>query len=104
MTLYQILSLIGFSSILSGVIGWLIAKVKASKKENEALKGGVQALLRDRIIQACKYYNGKGYADKDDRENVENLYKHYHSLGANGVIDDIYNQFRSLPIYKKEGN
>lgn len=42
--------------VSGGVITLLITMYRAKKKENDALKAGVQALLRDRIIQAYNHY------------------------------------------------
>lgn len=69
---------------------------------NKALKLGIQALLRDRLLQGYRYYRDKGYATYEDRMNWENLYKQYHSLGENGVMDDIRNKFLALPTKAEE--
>jgi hypothetical protein len=37
-----------------------------------------------------------------ERINFDNLYKNYHELGANGVMDDTYNKFMALPSEKEE--
>jgi hypothetical protein len=36
--------------------------------------------------------------DYNDRLNVENMYQQYHSLGENGVMDDMHLRFMNLPI------
>lgn len=38
--------------IAGAVISYIFALYRAKKRENDALRAGVQALLRDRIIQA----------------------------------------------------
>ena len=38
--------------IAGAVISYIFALYRSKKKENDALRAGVQALLRDRIIQA----------------------------------------------------
>lgn len=74
---------------------------KASKSiteaELQATKLGIQALLRDRLYWTYNHYNTKGYAPIYARENFENMYNQYHSLGANGVMDDIKEKFENLP-------
>lgn len=67
-----------------------------------AISRGVQALLRDRLIQGYKHYRAIGYADEDDRDNLENVYVQYHNLGANGVMDDLRNKFLALPVERSE--
>ena len=75
------------------------------KKQNETLEAqnkatmlGVQALLRDRLLQAFKHYISQGYADYSDRENVRNMYEQYEALGPNSVMSDLYEQFTELPM------
>ena len=61
---------------------------------------GVQALLRDRLLQGYRHYEEKGYADYDDRSNMENIYNAYHGLGKNGVMDEMRAQFLKLPKHQ----
>lgn len=90
-----------FVSPLIGVLlGWLIASLRKNNQETKALKLGMQALLRDRLLQSYQYYEQKGYVGIEDRENFENMYVNYHSLGQNGVMDDIHDKFLALPTHK----
>lgn len=75
------------------------------KKQNEQLEAqnkatmlGVQALLRDRLLQAFKHYISQGYADYTDRQNVQNMYAQYEMLGPNSVMSDLYEKFTELPM------
>ena len=61
---------------------------------------GVQALLRDRLVQGYKHARDVGFADENDRANLENVYVQYHNLGANGVMDDLRAKFLALPVEK----
>ena len=113
MELYQILSVCGVSGIVSGVVGVLIAvflkrplekRVKASEaasarveEQNTATMLGVQALLRDRLLQAFSHYLSRGWISAGERDNIDNMYVQYEALGQNNVISDIYNQVRELP-------
>ena len=65
--------------------------------QNKATMLGVQALLRDRLLQAFKHYISQGYADYTDRENVKNMYDQYEALGPNSVMTDMYEKFTALP-------
>ena len=66
--------------------------------QNKATMLGVQALLRDRLLQSFKHYISQGYAEYNDRENVRNMYTQYEQLGPNSVMDDLYEQFKELPM------
>lgn len=65
--------------------------------QNKATMLGVQALLRDRLLQAFKHYINQGYAEYNDRENVKNMYDQYEALGPNSVMTDMYEKFKDLP-------
>ena len=113
MDLSQILSVCGVSGIISGLVGVLIAvflkrplERRVSENEdanrrveaqNAATMLGVQALLRDRLLQAFSHYQARGWIGADDRANIDNMYVQYEALGENNVISDIYNQVRALP-------
>lgn len=63
-----------------------------------ALFSGVRALLRDRIIYAYNHY----YLDKECLpiyaiENVERMYKAYHTLRGNGTVTHLVEKLRTLP-------
>lgn len=97
MTVYQILSLVFGSGFLITIIEIFFNKIKNNEKRTEALKLGVQALLRDRLYAYYNKYTEYKYAPIYAKENFENIYKQYHNLGNNGVMDDIYRKFMELP-------
>lgn len=66
--------------------------------QNIATMLGVQALLRDRLLQAFRHYIQQGYAEYSDRENVKNMYDNYEALGPNSVMEDLYEKFKALPM------
>ena len=109
----SILTIIGVPALISGIVLIVInrslkkrdAKQEEIRKQNlemerqnKAIMLGVQAILRDRLLQGYRHYIDKGFAEYDDRENMENIYAQYHALGANGVMDDMRDKFRSLPM------
>lgn len=118
MELSEILSVCGVSGIISGLVGVLIAvflkrplekRVKDSEDasarveaQNAATMLGVQALLRDRLLQAFNHYLARGWIGAGDRDNIENMYTQYETLGPNNVISDIYEQVRALPSIPPE--
>lgn len=89
--IWDIVKAAGVPAILLGIIVTTWVQVRAVKR-------GVQALLRDRLMAGYKFYRAQGYADEDDRSNLENVYVQYHSLGANGVMDDLRDKFLQLPV------
>jgi hypothetical protein len=86
--------------VLGGVVSYIFALYRQKRKENDALKAGLQALLRDRIIQAYNHYvDGKGWIPIYALESINACYKSYESLGENGVINGLMEQLNDLPNY-----
>ena len=103
MELYQILSLTFGSGLLITILTGVWKRIKQNESKTESVQLGVQALLRDRLYSTYTHYQEKGYAPIYAKENFENMYKQYHVLGANGVMDDIYRKFMDLPLEESEG-
>lgn len=99
LTFYQILSLIGIPSFAT-IVGWLVKRMKQNDKETNAVKLGIQALLRSQMIADYNKWSDEEYAPIYARENFQNCWEQYHLLGANGVIDDIREKFMDLPTQK----
>ena len=101
---------ISFAGVLSSILPWAVTaflgyissklnkKLEKFQTEYDAMNEGVQAVLRDRILERCTYHERLVYADVHDRENIEPMYEAYHNLGGNGMVTDLYNKFRTLPI------
>ena len=102
MSIYQILCLLGFGSLNVTLLGFLLAKIKKYACETKAVKLGLQAILRDRLIQLYRTCNKLKYANITDRENFQNMYNQYHILGTNGVMDDIHRKFMALPLESED--
>jgi len=101
---YPFLILVGFPTAFIALLKSLMRKIKMINDENESLKSGVQALLRDRLYDIYVKYIDKGYAPLYVKDNFKNMYEKYHTLGENGVMDAIYEKFMDLPETEKERN
>ena len=96
LTVYQLLILFGFPTVFLAFCGYLVKKLK----ELAALKKGLQALLRNSLIDKIHEGLEKEYAPMYMRDNVANMYEQYHNLGKNGVMNDLYKDFMNLPTTK----
>ena len=94
MTVYNWLTILGVPGMLVALAGFIRVQIL----QNRALKNGMQAILRDRLLQCFHCCRRQGYATSDDRQNFENIYVQYHSLGGNGVMDDVRQKFFALPL------
>lgn len=88
--LISIFSLLGIPSIVFALIRKLIKRLVATEK-------GVQAMLRAQMISEYNKAKDKGYAPIYAKDNFENMWKNYHNLGVNGVMDDTRAKYMSLP-------
>ena len=75
---------------------------KAQKAEQDAIKLGIQALLRNGIIEQYNKYMDKKYIPIYALDNVEAMYKQYHALGGNGTITELYEDLKQLPHRKDD--
>ena len=85
------------TTITISVIGYCVTKFKAVNKKQNAIEKGVQALLRDRIIQIYNHYNKEKYIPIYSRENISNLHNEYKALGGNGTVDGLVSSLMLLP-------
>ena len=108
MTVFTILQLFGLPAILSAAIIALAAnfgkRIKDNDTQTQAVKAGVQALLRAQMISEYNKAKDRGYAPIYAKDNFQNMWKQYHNLGVNGVMDAIKDEYLSMPNRKEEIN
>ena len=97
MTVYQWLCFFGLDTLVIVIVTYVVKRLKKNREDYNTLKLGMQALLRAQMITDYNKWEEKGYAPIYARENFENCWAQYHSLGANGVMDDIREKFFRLP-------
>lgn len=85
------------TGLLGGLVTYLRMRCKIMSKENEALKNGMQSLLRSNIIDSHDKYTKKKYCPIYAKESLTKTYEAYHALGGNGVITKLYNDVMALP-------
>lgn len=85
-----------FSLIIAG-LGAVYKKLISKSREQDAIKLGIQALLRDRIIQSYNHYQDKGHCPIYALDNVTALYKQYHALGGNGTVTELVERLKDMP-------
>lgn len=86
---------------VTGMAGYcyrrLVVRQKAESRSNKALREGVQALLRDRIIETYNHYNDKGYCPIYAKESMRRMYAAYHALGGNDVATELKDKLLTMP-------
>lgn len=79
-------------------VGYLYKKYKQADARQKAVELGVQALLRDRIVQSYYHYEERGWITLHGLENVNAMYKQYHALGGNGTVTVLVNTIHELEV------
>ena len=86
---------------LFGIIGSaLIAMGKMIHDQREKYQNigdGVEALLRNEIIEAYNKYLEKGYCPIYGKENISRMYTAYHALGGNDVATELKDKIIAMP-------
>ncbi len=59
---------------------------------------GTKNILRYRLRQEMKTAIDRGYEVADNFEETTNLYQAYTKLGGNGVISELYEVYKQIPI------
>lgn len=99
MTIYNWLCLFGVPGMVTALFAYLVGKIKKQKHEIEALKLGMQALLRAKMIDDYQTWrNVPGGVPISVKDSFENIWKQYEALGKNGVMTDTHERFMALPI------
>lgn len=75
-------------------LGRLRKKMQAEEMKNRAIAAGVQAMLRDTIVNNYNKYKDRGYMPIYARESLKKMYEAYHGLGGNDVAHDLYEKMR----------
>ena len=100
-------------ALATGIIGYLVHKLKKHEEEKEqeterwqkqqqieynAICAMLIALGHDRILQGYRYYKRNGGISPQDLETMTKLYEAYHALGGNGTVTMVYEKIKELPI------
>ena len=70
-------------------------------KETEAIKAGMQSLLRRQILADCQKVSADGYCGATMRDTITAMYEAYKALGGNGTVQDAYEEVKKLPMNRR---
>lgn len=87
------------SICVAALCGWLGATAAGIKKRDEALYAGMRVLLRAQLFDSYDTYAVHGEKISFERkEEVEQAYRAYSSLGGNGVVTKMWETIMALPV------
>lgn len=93
-----ILTVVGF--ITTGVLGYLVAKVKEYKANDTNQEEALKCLLRSAITSKYYVYTELGTIPTYEKENLTYMYEQYKRMGGNSYITTIMEEIERLPIKK----
>lgn len=85
------------------LIGWLWRSLQTSRRGYGAIREGVCALLRDRLMQRIEKCMHEGYCPKSTREELNHMGDIYTALGGNGVVPPLMLKVMALPLEPPKG-
>jgi hypothetical protein len=90
--------LTGISSFVVFTYKRIKDRFKKQDEKREAIEKGVQALLRNELIQRFREYKLAGEMTLLDKENMDHMFTEYFNLGGNGMMQEVYTEFKEIPI------
>lgn len=85
---------------LSGMSGFLTAKMKQYKKREEVQQEALKCLLRSNITSKYYVYTELGSITPYEKQNINYMHEQYKKMGGNSYIDEIVIEINKLPIKK----
>jgi hypothetical protein len=90
---------------ITGLVGGAISfcwkkfteRIEKQQRETDALKKGLQSLLRYKIIDIYNQYDKQGWIPVYALQGLQAIYLAYEDLGENGVIDALMEHLKKLP-------
>ena len=77
------------------------AEIDEERTKRKALADGVEALLRQKIIDTYNKQCDKGYCPIYVKEGMKRLYEAYLNLGGNDVATELYHKLLAMPEEEK---
>ena len=93
-----VLTVVGF--VVTGALGYMVAKVKDHKKKDTQQQKALLCLLRSNITSKYYLYSELGSIPYYEKENVDRMYEQYKDMGGNSYVDTIVPEINRLPIKK----
>ena len=93
-----ILTIVGF--VVTGVLGYLTAKIKQTKEKDNRQEEALKCLLRSTITSKYYVYSELGEIPYYEKQNINYLYKQYENMDGNSYVKEIVMEINNLPIKK----
>ena len=85
--------------IIAAGVGYLVVAAKDQKKKDGSTASGIMLLLRRELFDLHKKFVINGDTmERDDYENIVEVYECYKALGGNSMADKLYRELDELKI------
>lgn len=88
------------SCAVTGLLGFLVGKVKVYKARENNQEKALKCLLRSAITSKYYVYTEIGNIPSYEKENVAYMYEQYKAMGGNSYIDNIMRELNTLAVKK----
>lgn len=88
--------------ILTGLMSYIVWLLKEQKKDRTAQEQGIMLLLRVQLIEYHDRYMKKGEIPTYAYQNFKDMYKAYHELGGNSMVEKMNEEIDHLRLKQKE--
>ena len=93
-----ILTVVGF--VTTGVLGYLVAKIKDYKKRDINQEEALKCLLRSNITSKYYVYNELKEIPLYEKENMDYMFDQYQSMNGTSYVGELVDEINKLPIKK----
>ena len=89
---------VGF--ITTGVLGYLVAKLKDYKKRDISQEEALKCLLRSNITSKYYVYSELKEIPLYEKENINYMFEQYKAMNGNSYVGGLVEEINKLPIKK----
>ena len=89
---------VGF--VATGVLGYLVAKLKEYKKRDTSQEEALKCLLRSNITSKYYVYTELKEIPLYEKENIDYMAERYKMMGGNSYVGGLVEEINKLPIKK----
>ena len=96
--LKAVLTIVSFS--ITGLLGFMIARLKDYKKRDKNQEEALKCLLRSNITSKYYVYSELKEIPYYEKENIDRMFEQYKNMGGNSYVDTIVREINQLPMKK----
>jgi hypothetical protein len=86
------------SSGLTAIVLALLQRKWACQDRQDAIVAGLKVLTVDRVRYLGRSYINAHSISLEDKENLQDMYRAYKSLGGNGHLETVMAEIERLPV------